>query len=191
MTLFFFKNEGRNKMSYEYDAYLTKHKDNVFNGFKWLRDRFPEVFEGPMDKNNPNVPLDYEWLIGRAHDLSKTETDEYPAYDAYFYGGNVSYAVKREFNLAWLKHIHRNPHHWQHWVLMNDDANEGTVALDMPKEYIIEMVCDWWAFSWASGNLNEIFKWYDEHKANMILSTKTRAQIESLLYLIEKELEKE
>ncbi len=28
------------------------------------------------------------------------------------------------FNTAWLKHIHRNPHHWQHWVLFEDNPSE-------------------------------------------------------------------
>nr|DAE02562.1 MAG TPA: hypothetical protein [Siphoviridae sp. ctmYS12] len=29
--------------------------------------------------------------------------------------------------------------------------------MDMPYNYIIEMICDWWAFSWNKGNLQEIF----------------------------------
>ena len=51
----------------------------------------------------------------------------------------------------------------------------------MPSIYILEMVCDWWSFSWAKGDLTEIFKWYDEHKDHMILHTETRKKIDILL----------
>jgi hypothetical protein len=81
---------------------------------------------------------------------------------------------------------YHNPHHWQYWVLIHDEPNEPTEALAMPSIYILEMVCDWWAFSWAKGDLTEIFKWYDEHKNNMILHTETRKKIDILLDAIRK-----
>lgn len=161
-------------MSREYDLYLEQHKRNVIKGLYWLRDNIPEILE-LLD------PVDYEYQIRFGHDASKSEADEYDAYDKYFYGNNKSYLVIQNFNEAWLKHIHRNPHHWQHWVLINGDPNEGIVVLDMPYKYIIEMICDWWSFSWNSGNLNEIFKWYDEHKEHMKLSSKTRKTVENIL----------
>ena len=43
------------------------------------------------------------------------------------------------------------------------------------------MICDWWAFSWARGNLYEIFNWYDEHSKNMKLAPETRTTVESIL----------
>ena len=135
-------------MSYQYDLYLQKHKANVKKGFDWLQTNMPWLFEGKPDA---------AWQTEFEHDASKSKPDEYEAYDAYFYGGNRSYAVVQAFQRAWLLHIHRNPHHWQHWVLINDDPGEGEVLLEMPYNYIIEMICDWWAFSWAEGNLSEIF----------------------------------
>lgn len=63
------------------------------------------------------------------------------------------------------------------------------VILDMPHRYIIEMICDWWAFSWKKGNLFEIFSWYDEHKAYMKLSDKTRTTVEDILAKIKNKLE--
>ena len=59
----------------------------------------------------------------------------------------------------------------------------------MPDNYIIEMICDWWAFSWSKGNLNEIFKWYDDHKEYIKLSIKTRQKVEDILYQIRKKLD--
>ena len=91
---------------------------------------------------------EYKATLWLNHDESKNDPDEYNAYDDYFYGKNRSYGVVMAFKQAWLEHIHRSPHHWQHWVLINDEPEEGEVILEMPYEYIIEMICDWWSFSW-------------------------------------------
>ena len=169
-------------MSVQYDNYLTQHRQNVAKGFEWLRDNLPELME---------EVLNLEWQICMAHDKSKDDPEEYEAYDDYFYGGNRSYAVVQEFRKAWLRHIHLNGHHWQHWILINDDPNEGEIIMDMPYEYIVEMICDWWAFSWNKGNLTEIFSWYDEHKAYMKLSDSTRKTVEYILDKIKEVLERE
>lgn len=164
-------------MSVQYDLYLERHKVNVHNGLMWIRE------------NLPDLPTDgVEWQTEFAHDASKSNPDEYEAYDRYFYGGNRSYKVVQDYNKAWLLHIHRNPHHWQYWVLINDDPKEGMIVLDMPYNYILEMICDWWAFSWQKKNLFEIFNWYDEHKAYMKLSDKTRKTVENILEQIKKKL---
>lgn len=165
-------------MSWQYDNYLEQHKSNVFKGFQWIQENLPELIE------NDGVA----WQMEFGHDHSKNEPDEYKAYDAYFYGGNRSYHVVQEFNKAWLLHIHRNPHHWQHWVLINDNPDEGEIILDMPYDYILEMICDWWAFSWNKGDLHEIFSWYDEHKDYMKLSKDTRKTVEDILDKIKSKL---
>lgn len=158
-------------MSYEYDKYISEHITNVRRAFLWINSNLPEIIEN-YGETRAHI-MD--------HDRSKYDKEEYDAYDRYFYGGNRSYAVVRNFNLAWLHHIHNNPHHWQHWVLINDDEKEGFKALDIPNSYIIEMICDWWSFSWTKGNLFEIFDWYDSHKNYMMLSEKTRRFVESYL----------
>lgn len=118
----------------------------------------------------------------------KTEPDEYDAYDKYFYGKNRSYQVMQDFNYAWLRHIHRNPHHWQYWVLINDDPDLDEIILDMPDIYIIEMICDWWSFGWSKGDLTEIFKWYEERKEHIKLSEKTRRSVENILNMMKAKL---
>lgn len=162
-------------MSKEYDLYLQEHKENVVKGLKWFKTNFPKVL-APIENLG-----DLEWQIELSHDHSKYSPGEYDAYDAYFYGKNRSYDVVRRFNYAWLRHIHNNPHHWQYWVLINDDPNEGEVVMDMPYNYIIEMICDWWSFSWKNENLTEIFKWYEDHKDYIKLSPKTRRIVEDIL----------
>lgn len=160
-------------MSVLYDQYLEKHKANVVRAFEWLEKYLPNW--AIIDGSNAR------WNVAYAHDASKTETDEYDAYDAYFYGGNRSYKVVQDYNRAWLLHLHRNPHHWQHWILINDNPKEGEICLDMPYDYILEMICDWWSFSWSKGNLYEIFDWYEERKQYIKLSKNTRETVERLL----------
>lgn len=168
-------------MSKEYDKYIKEHKVAVMKAYTWLLDNYDDVLK---ISKYPNLK---ENLLN--HDTSKYSDEEYDAYDKYFYGGNRSYAVVEEFRRAWFHHIHVNPHHWQYWVLVNDDPKEGTIALDMPDEYIIEMICDWWSFSWRSGDLTEIFKWYDDHKDSMILHERTRASVELILTMIKYKLD--
>lgn len=167
-------------MSYEYDVYLQKHKENVYQGFKWMQENIPNVLQLEPTPTSRCFE-DLEWQIKINHDSSKTHMDEYNAYDAYFYGGNRSYEVVQKFNKAWNNHIHKNEHHWQHWVLINDDPGEGTITLEMPHNYIIEMICDWWSFSWSQDKLEEIFNWYHEHKDYIMLHPKTRKEVENIL----------
>lgn len=159
-------------MSKEYDKYLQEHRSNLCFGLEWLKQNLPEVLEGAYN---------IDWLVQNAHDHSKYESEEYNAYDTYFYTNIKSYRVQQDFQLAWLHHIHHNPHHWQHWVLVNDDPAEGTVCLEMPRCYIIEMICDWWSFSWAKNDLTGIFRWYDEHRERMLLTKNTREAVEDIL----------
>lgn len=170
-------------MSIEYNNYIAQHKENVKKGYEFIKDHIPELLG--------NVDGYFLQLSIFSHDDSKYDRDEYSAYDAYFYGGNKSFEVVNNFNRAWLNHIHKNPHHWQHWILINDDPNEGEIIMDMPYTYIIEMVCDWWAFSWQKGNLYEIFEWYDEHKEYIKLSFDTRVLVEHILKLIKETLDAE
>lgn len=166
-------------MSFQYDQYLQQHRANVHSGYEWLCENLPVIIE--------SVPT-AGWNTEFAHDQSKYEKDEYDAYDAYFYGGNRSFEVVENYKRAWFLHLHRNPHHWQYWILINDDPKEGEIVLEMPYDYIIEMICDWWAFSWASGNLYEIFDWYEEHSNYMKLATKTRETVEYILNAIKEKL---
>jgi len=175
-------------MSQAYDEYLIKHKKGVHAAFNFLVDNCSEIFDiEDSELTGTNLRDTIERNVVWEHDRSKESRYEYDAYDLYFYG-NKSYETVEAFRYAWLHHIHNNPHHWQYWVLINDDPDEGTIALDMPYEYIIEMICDWWSFSWSKNNLYEIFKWYAEHQPNMILSEKTQKRVDDILRIIHKTL---
>lgn len=172
-------------MSKEYDEYLESHIQAVKDAAKWMTDNLDTV------KSLPEEEVSFFILNALAHDRSKYESTEYDPYDAYFYGTKDEDA----FNLAWLNHIHNNPHHWQHWLLVNDDGNIGDLGklmpLEMPKNFALEMIADWWSFSWRSGNLYEMFDWYDKNKSGIILHEKTREFVESVLSEIREALDNE
>ena len=170
-------------MSVEYDNYLNKHRENVTAALEWIRYNLPDLLDTV-------TPCQYARIVN-CHDDSKYYQEEYDAYDKYFYGGRKTKAIVDDFNIAWLNHIHNNPHHWQHWVLINDDPEEGTIALDIPYKYVLEMIADWWSFSWKSGDLYEIFDWYDSHKVHMILSKNTRETVEEILAEMKEKLDSE
>ena len=174
--------EGGSKVSFQYDQYLARHRANVKRGFDWLSENLPGLMTNTLTAG---------WNTEFAHDQSKNEPDEYEAYDAYFYGNNRSYEVVQRYQRAWLLHIHRNPHHWQHWILIHDDMENGELetVLEMPYDYIIEMICDWWSFSWQSGNLYEIFKWYEEHSKYIKLAQTTKITVEYILDNMKKKLQ--
>lgn len=191
-------------MSIQYDIYLKNHITSVIHAGAWIFDHCP------LDKLDAIFP-DLNITIVRnqlpLHDQSKYMPEEYEAYDRYFYrDGKDSYEGKKNFDKAWLHHIHNNPHHWQHWILLEDDGSGNPKPLDMPDNYIFEMICDWWSFSWRSyfesmktdegyiatqneKNLYELYNWYDEHKSKMYLSETTRVKVEQILDLIHNALD--
>lgn len=139
------------------------------------------------------------WQLLR-HDLSKFRPDEWGPYAAWFYGGphpdesEIGYyertyyglgrsrqARKAAFDEAWLKHQQRNPHHWQHWILRND--NGPTVALEMPRRYMLEMVADWAGAGRAITGKLEVGEWYTRNRDNMLLHPDTRDWVETCLHL--------
>ena len=165
-------------MSERYDEYIREHRENVLKAFRWLEKNLPEVLPSKAAGDEYSI-CEHNCIFG--HDQSKFSEEEYVAYDKYFYGGNKSYEVVNNFNYAWLHHIHANPHHWQHWILVNDDPDNGEIILDMPDVYIIEMICDWMSFSIKKGDINELFKFYESRSEYMKLSDYTRMKIEDIL----------
>lgn len=180
-------------MSKEYDLYLTEHIGNVQKGWDWMRTNLlPEIDEWIARTYRDTTPVIDIYGINALmdkHDQSKYEREEYIPYDDYFYGPSAtrgSHATVEAFNTAFLRHIHKNPHHWQYWVLVHDDPDEKFEAIEMPLNYIFEMICDWWTFSWKANDLNEVFQWYEDHKAHMILHNRTKKTVEYILTAMKK-----
>ena len=160
----------------QYKEYLCNHKQGVKNGYEWLKLTI---------LSNIDIDLSITDKLIQYHDSSKYIREEFDAYKDYFYDEQTD-EVKRRFDYAWLHHIHENPHHWQHWLLQEDDGD--LKALDIPIQYIIEMICDWWAFSWNKNDLFEIFRWYENNRDKQNLSVKTREVVEAILHEMKTQL---
>lgn len=122
---------------------------------------------------------------GITHDLSKFLSSEFFAYAEFFYGKHkhrVEFyqgGEDIEFDKAWLKHIYKNPHHWQFWILREDEGR--TKILEMPIKYRKEMLCDWRGAAKSQFGKDNTKEWYYKHKDKMRLAPKTREWIEKKL----------
>ena len=185
-------------MSIEYDRYLAKHREYVQHGAKWIVDN---ISKKKLFEIVPNLDiLEFSRNI-KLHDSSKYTPIEYYAYDDYFYGEKVTPEVAEAFDYAWLHHIHNNPHHWQYWILKEDDSlGMGDCifvkCLDIPDNYLVEMIADWWSFSWDKYNnsgkkrdLYEIFNWYDQHVDKIAMSPNSEQKVKNLLTLFQATLD--
>lgn len=118
------------------------------------------------------------------HDLSKLEDAEFIPYCNHFYPhGDEFYNDELAFDLAWLHHQHVNPHHWQYWILVRDSGD--IVPMDMPLDYICEMLCDWHSFSYKDPKSTAL-AWYSDNKDNMKFSDTTRKIVDELVQVMDK-----
>lgn len=118
------------------------------------------------------------------HDLSKFRPSEWFAYANTFYGsdGSKLYNPTSEFDVAWLLHQHRNPHHWQYWILREDNPESGELKiLEMPHKYTLEMVADWMGAGRAIMGRWECSDWYMKHKSKILLHPSTEALVVAAL----------
>ena len=159
-----------NKYIY-YIKYLIKHKWYVF-----------------LECWHLGIP----WL-GIVHDFSKLRWSELVPYARHF-GGNIQRGRDktgyykagaggdRDFDVAWLYHLHRNKHHHQYWCLTQDD--DPNMVLKMPYKYMLEMVADWRGAGKAQGT-PDTKVWYLAHRERMRLHPVTRVEVEYLLDIVD------
>lgn len=98
------------KRHWRYLQYVLKHKWFVF--FECLRFR---------------VPL---WRA-LAHDWDKFLPFMWQAYAETFYApdGTSQYVPSPAFAYAWMRHQHRNKHHWQFWLHVNIPSHNCSIPL--------------------------------------------------------------
>ncbi len=137
---------------------------------------------------------------GIVHDWSKFLPSEWLPYAESFYGSRSKLigeiqkthvalsqeethdlaTIRRQFDIAWLKHQHRNPHHWQHWVLREDSGL--TKVLPMPRRYLLEMLADWEGAGRAiTGKTGTTPGWYAKNRDKIMLHEDTRWSVDIML----------
>lgn len=131
---------------------------------------------------------------GIIHDWDKFLLSEFIPYANYFYGyprDKTGYykptdTGDEEFDFAWLLHQKRNKHHWQWWILPDDDG--GTKILEMSTKYCIEMLCDWRGAGKAQGYGDNTAEWYKINGKRMQLHRETRKWVEKQLGIFEENM---
>lgn len=146
---------GRSVPHLRYALYVARHKWFVF-----------------VAGRRVGAPL-WRLLI---HDWSKLTPAEWSPYVTTFYTPRDDQAG---FDRAWLHHQHRNPHHWQHWLLREDDGD--LKALPMPEGLTREMVADWMGAGRAITGRWDVLSWYAKAREKMVLHPATRERVEDLL----------
>ena len=116
------------------------------------------------------------------HDSSKWSEEEFEPYARHFYGGGCD---PDWMAIAWLHHIHYNPHHWNHWIYSGGwvpkgaDCENGVLA--MPTMYAMEMIADWHGAGYAYTGDWDISKWLAENMSRITLHTKTARFVREVL----------
>lgn len=84
----------------------------------------------------------------------------------------------RKLLMPILNHVHRWDHHWQSWMMFGDEGDGQLV--DMSREAIIEMICDWEAARRAHKSAKTTLQWFREH-GKLFISDNTKLLIEEIL----------
>lgn len=146
-----------------------------------------------MHRKYGSYVLRHKWFVFRAglrtgaplwrlviHDWSKMSRGEWGPYVRSFYGPQPrTDEVKLAFDQAWLHHQHRNPHHWQHWLLRED--NGGLKTLEIPEGFVREMVADWMGAGRAITGKWEVGSWYSKNQEKIELHPSSRALVERII----------
>jgi hypothetical protein len=111
------------------------------------------------------------------HDYSKFSIHEFVAYKNWFAKNQRDASSQEAFNKAWLHHIHKNPHHWEHWVISTSDTS--VKVLRIPEKYVREMAADWMAMGMYFGNTAS--EWYSKNKDCIAMHPQSRSRIETLI----------
>ena len=138
----------------EYSKYVKDHIKNVQKAYEYIKENIPELLE---DLEISVEEMDEQI---KEHDRSKFGPDEFSQYAEHWYGKieNGKRCEKddesKEYLDAWKHHYKNNPHHEEFWGKKKD----------VPYSCLLEMLCDWWAFSFKKGDLYEITEFWREKK---------------------------
>lgn len=116
------------------------------------------------------------------HDRSKYNFAEFPHYARQFQGPRND---PDGFAYAWMHHIHHNPHHWQHWIFPDGHTPKGSNVeagvMQMPSNYVVEMVADWMGASKAYTGSWDMTDWLLKNLPKIKIHSQTAAYLESIL----------
>lgn len=164
-----------NNRRQQYDDYLTNHISGVKKAYE-------QIFQPILDTESDLTVEEISNLENNIdhHDASKYSDEEYIPYLDHFYPENGKKKVHGErarFDKACLHHYHHNPHHWNHWILNDDEDKDHNRVLDMDEIYVIEMICDWHSFSIKNPD-STAYNWWNKNRNKMDMSDNTIKLVE-------------
>lgn len=115
------------------------------------------------------------------HDMSKLGDDELPGYAKHF----PERHDPDSFSLSWLHHMHHNPHHWQYWMFPDGFTPQGSNvhcgAVEMPYNYILEMVADWMGSEIVHSGADDMTRWLKINLIKVILHPTSKKHLDAIL----------
>ena len=131
---------------------------------------------------------------GLRHDLSKYSPTEFIPGVKYYQGNRSPNAAEKEekgYSAAWLHHKGRNKHHFEYWIDVSLNKEEGLVGNKMPVNYVAEMLCDRVAACEVYRGKNYTsaapMEYYEFTKKYITIHPETRALLEKLLTILKDE----
>ncbi len=125
---------------------------------------------------------------GLTHDLSKYSWPEFSASVRYYQGDRSPFSYEktiRSYSSGWLHHKGKNRHHWEYWY---DMIGGKWQPIEMPYEYVVEMVCDRIAacktYQKEKYTQQSALLYYLEKPAKNYMHENTRKLLEYLLRLV-------
>lgn len=122
---------------------------------------------------------------GIEHDLSKYSPTELKTGFKYYQGYRSPIDAQKEaegLSESWLHHKGRNRHHWEYWI---DNGPHGVHPVEMPFNYVCEMLCDRIAASmiYQKENYRDDSAWqyYKKSRDHIMMAPRTRKELEFLL----------
>lgn len=154
----------------QYKNYIAEHVGNV----KLANEQYGKALCIILGVN----PKDVNDLVAK-HDQSKFLDGEFDSYRQFFYPEDGEEKNKQLFDLGWLFHQNRNPHHPEFWILRD---GHNIRIMDMPKKYIVEMLLDWAAMGYKFKDT--AYNYYQKEGSKKPFSDNTRKLVESVIDIL-------
>lgn len=131
---------------------------------------------------------------GLLHDLSKYSPAEFIPGAIYYQGTRSPNNAEREakgYSSAWLHHKGRNRHHLEYWTDYQNGSEAKIVAVEMPKIFVAEMLCDRIAasriYKKSAYTDASAYEYYMHSKERAVIHPKTEELLLKLLLMLKDE----
>lgn len=162
-------------MTNVYEELINHHRIKVRKAWELMAPELSNFDDYDKEKINKLI---------ENHDLSKFSDDEFYTYIEVRLSSNIDLVeVEDKLKEVNLIHLNTNPHHWQYYYRLNE-YGEATLS-EMPKEYIIEMACDYIALINKRGVHEVTPNWMKEFES-MKLYSSSKDYFMSLIPLMNK-----